>query len=173
VSVAEIQAHAEAMPWVNQASVRRIWPARLQIHIVEQQPFAYWGDQSLLNSQGDVFTPVVQTPGLQLPLFSGPEGHANLVLVNYKRMGDMVKGLGLVIVELHQDTRRAWHLKLSNGMAVELGRNDPVMRLARFISVYPTILVARTAAVIEQVDLRYSNGFAIRWTKPVSDEETS
>ncbi|MEE9421553.1 MAG: cell division protein FtsQ/DivIB [Gammaproteobacteria bacterium] len=172
VSVAEIQGRAEAMPWVSQASVRRLWPDRLQINIVEQQPFARWGEQAFLNARGEVFTPVAQTAGLQLPLFSGPQGHANQVLVNYKRMGDMLKGLGLVIDELHQDSRRAWRLKLSNGMAVELGRTDPVKRLARFINVYPTILAAKATAVIEQVDLRYSNGFAVRWSQPVSDEET-
>jgi cell division protein FtsQ len=84
----------------------------------------------------------------------------------------MFKGLGLVIDELHQDARRAWHLKLSNGMSVELGRKDPLQRLARFIGVYPAILASTTAAVIEQVDLRYSNGFALRWTQPAGDEKT-
>ena len=172
IDVAGVQQQAEALPWVKRASVRRIWPDRLQIHIVEQQPFTFWDDQSLLNPQGEVFTPARQPVDMTLPRLSGPPGHAIPVLANYQHMNDMVKGLGLTIDELHQDNRRAWRLTLSNGMTVEMGRTDPVQRLARFIAVYPSILATTVNAVIEQVDLRYSNGFAVRWSQLASEEET-
>lgn len=172
INVAEVQSQAEALPWVNRASVRRVWPDRLQIHIVEQQPFALWGEQALLNPLGEVFRPATQPADMTLPHLSGPPGHAAPVLANYQLMNDMLKGLGLTLEELHQDTRRAWRLLLSNGMSVELGRTDPVQRLARFISVYPAILATTTKAVIEQVDLRYSNGFAVRWSPLAAAEKT-
>lgn len=172
INVAEVQSQAEALPWVNKASVRRIWPDRLQIHIVEQQPFTLWGEQALLNPLGEVFKPATRPADMTLPQLSGPQGHAGLVLANYQLMNDMLKGLGLTLDELHQDTRRAWRLRLSNGMSVELGRTDPVQRLARFITVYPAILATTTKAVIEQVDLRYSNGFAVRWSQLADEEKT-
>ncbi len=172
INVAAVQTQARALPWVSKASVRRVWPDRLQIYIVEQQPFALWGEQALLNPLGEVFTPVKPPAGMTLPQLSGPQGHADIVLANYQHMSDMVKGLGLTIDELHQDTRRAWRLTLSSGMAVELGRTDPAKRLARFINVYPAILAATATAVIELVDLRYSNGFAVRWSQLADKDKT-
>ena len=59
----------------------------------------------------------------------------------------------------------AWQVRLANGIALELGRDQARQsleeRLARFVAVYP-----RAAAHLNQrighVDLRYPNGFAIR-----------
>ncbi len=47
-------------------------------------------------------------------------------------------------------------------MRVMLGRGDGYQRLLRFVRFYHRALQGRTAEV-ELVDLRYSNGFAVRW----------
>jgi len=58
---------------------------------------------------------------------------------------------------------------LDNGMALMLGRQEKSHeRLLRFVRSYNRVLAAR-AEQIEQVDLRYTNGFAVRW-KPAGDE---
>ncbi len=171
LDVASVRSRVEAAPWVDQASVRRLWPGRLQIQIVEQQPVAHWGEKSLLNARGTPFTPASVFTQVRLPHLSGPEGHAGNVLLRYRNMSALLKDLGLAIEVLRQDARRSWHLKLSNGMTVELGRVDPEQRLARFIRVYPAIL-ATAATGISQVDLRYSNGFSVRWAKQTDEQKT-
>ena len=58
--------------------------------------------------------------------------------------------------------RRAWSLRLANGLQLGLGRNDIHLRLLRFVRVYAEVLKPRLEA-IDSVDLRYTNGFAVRW----------
>ena len=56
----------------------------------------------------------------------------------------------------------SWRVQLSNGLTVEVGRHDPMQRVERFVRVYPAILAAANGRLVA-VDLRYSNGFAVRW----------
>jgi cell division protein FtsQ len=62
-------------------------------------------------------------------------------------------------VQISLSPRHAWQLRLSNGMALELGREQPQQRLARFVAVYPYSM-APMQRTVSYVDLRYQNGFA-------------
>src|SRR6266850_2971665 len=70
-------------------------------------------------------------------------------------------------------SRLAWQLRLSNGLAVQLGRDsdkDRVdERLARLVSVYPQTL-GESRHRPDYVDLRYPNGFALRVPEGVGPE---
>ena len=48
VDVDEARARLEALPWVKSAEVRRVWPDRISVHIVERRPVALW------QNEGDV-----------------------------------------------------------------------------------------------------------------------
>ena len=56
VDVNEIRTVAEQLPWVYKATVKRVWPATLRIHIEEQQAIARWGEQGYLNRNGEPFS---------------------------------------------------------------------------------------------------------------------
>jgi cell division protein FtsQ len=45
----------EAQPWIYRASVRKKWPNKLTVYIVEQKPVAHWNDDLLLNQFGETF----------------------------------------------------------------------------------------------------------------------
>ncbi|MFI4925880.1 MAG: hypothetical protein ACHQJ7_12155, partial [Vicinamibacteria bacterium] len=49
-------------------------------------------------------------------------------------------------------------------LAIELGRDEPDARLARFVAAYGRTVgaLARSGTRIGEVDLRYRNGFAAR-----------
>ncbi len=162
VDVSEIQARLQAMAWVEQASVRRVWPGQLDIEVREQQPVARWGAGSFLNSRAEVFTPEQSVTINALPQLAGPEGHARRVLEMRTRMQALLKPLQLEVSELSLDARRAWRVRLSNGLTLAVGRNYPLRRVARFVKVYPAILAAADGR-LTAVDLRYSNGFAAHW----------
>ena len=74
----------------------------------------------------------------------------------------IVAAVGLKVERLVEDERRAWWLQLDNGIVVELGRDDFAQRLQRFTDLYPRLRSGHTAE-IAAVDLRYINGFAVRW----------
>jgi cell division protein FtsQ len=169
--VGEIQERLQRMPWVEQASVRRVWPDQLRVEVREQRAVAHWGERGLLNPRAEVFEPEEAVDLPQLPHFQGPDGHQQRVLDMYQKMIGKVEPLQLGIDSVRLDARRTWHVQLSNGVTVEVGRNTPVARVARFVRVYPAILASEEGRVVS-VDLRYSNGFAVRW-QPLNDEGNS
>ena len=62
-------------------------------------------------------------------------------------------------------SRGGWRLELASGTVVELGRDDAQRRLKRFLDVWPR-LAGTHASAPAYIDLRYENGFAMRWPEP-------
>lgn len=157
-----VRTELEALPWVNRASVRRSWPDIVAVQIDEQQPLARWGIGGLVNPEGTLFKPGKETAWSQLPLLRGPQDTERMMVREYSEMQEMLTPLGLQISHLTMNERRAWSLRLANGLQLGLGRNDMHLRLLRFVRVYAEVIKPRLEA-IDIVDLRYTNGFAVRW----------
>jgi len=162
MDVGDIQTHLQALPWVDRVSVRRVWPDQLYVDVQEQRAVAHWGAQSFINARAEVFAPEQALAEDKLPHLSGPDGYQRRVLSMYLKMGALLKPLQLGVAQVALDERRAWHLRLSNGLTLAVGRSYPLQRVARFVSVYPAILAAGEGR-LTTVDLRYSNGFAAHW----------
>lgn len=165
VDVDAIQAAAGSLPWVKSASVRRVWPDTVKIKVIEQVAFARWGKTALVNEEGVLFTPGLKTMPDNLPLLSGPRDSEAQLVQQLVSMNELLQPLGLTIKHMILNQRRSWQLTLDNGIDVVLGRKDSLQRMQRFIQVYPTRL-AEEVAHIKHVDMRYNNGFAVRWAKP-------
>jgi cell division protein FtsQ len=162
VDVSAVRLSLESLPWVERASVRRSWPDGLSVSIHEQQAIARWANGGLMNLQGVRFKPENEEVWDALPLLRGPDGTEKLVMQSYQKMQRMLRPLGLNISHVSMDERRAWSVQVTGAMHLGLGRHDIERRLLRFVRVYPRVLEPRLAG-IESVDLRYTNGFAIRW----------
>ena len=169
VDVDAVRAAAEQLPWVYKVSVRRIWPATLRLLIEEQQPIARWGERGYLNRFGEPFLPEEPVDKLQeLPWLAGPDGHEIKVLEYYLKVAQALGPLGMQVARLELDGRRAWHLQMHQGVQLELGRSDTWQRLQRFVRAYPEVFVGREEQ-LQRVDLRYSNGFSVRWQQAEAD----
>lgn len=148
----------QKLPWVRHVDVRRRWPDRLEIEVQEHRAYARWGDEALVNDFGEVFE---GASNLKLPAMSGPENSNAEVFAQFNEFEHALSPLGRKIEEIQLSDRRAWRLRLDNGIVVELGREGTVARLARFVAVF-----GRSVATLENaagyVDLRYANGFAVR-----------
>jgi cell division protein FtsQ len=118
---------------------------------------ARWNNAALVNRQGEVF---VARSEQALPAFTGQDGTADEVTQHYTQFSQQLAALGLQVTQLALSPRHAWQLRLSNGMVLELGREDMQQRLATFVEVYPHSLAAMQSKV-KYVDLRYRNGFAV------------
>ena len=150
------------IPWVNTATVRRVWPDTVQVMVVEQLPVARWGAGGLVNSQGRLFFPLPETYPPGLPELQGPVDSHMVVAMRYREMEKTLLPLTLHINRMALDERRSWKIELDSGVTLLLGRVNDDARLERFARFYPIVLAAR-AAEIEQIDLRYTNGFSVRW----------
>lgn len=165
MSVSALQSDLEALPWVYRAKVRREWPEGVLIHIDEQSAVARWNDHSLLNSHSDSFTPeIMAEEQLQLPHLSGPKGSERRVAEAYLKLASATALQGLMVEGLTMNERHSWQLRLNNQLPISLGREDIVERIERLMTVYPKVVAPRVAR-IDGIDLRYTNGFALRWKR--------
>jgi len=162
VNVASIRNQLLQMPWVADTYVRRSWPNQIDITIVEKKAIAKWNEQNLLSSAGELFSPVAETYPNNLPQFSGPDGKHMVMLQNYDEMNRILYPLHAKISYLELTPYLTWKLKLDNGIVLRMGHKDILTRLSHFVKVYPKIVGERTTDV-DYVDLRYSNGVAVRW----------
>ncbi len=154
-----------AHPWIEQISVQRRWPDILRVQFRERIPFALWGKDEMVDVQGERFQPEL-IPEAEWPTLLGPDGHEQVLIKAYKEASGLLAKVDLKITHLVQDQRRAWRLTLNNGVEVNLGREAFKPRLQRFVELYPQVLAERITQVAS-VDLRYINGFAVRWKKSV------
>ncbi|MBE0509690.1 MAG: cell division protein FtsQ/DivIB [Gammaproteobacteria bacterium] len=162
LKVEQVRTELEALPWVYRASVRRAWPDRLLVNIQEQQAVARWAAGGLLNEMGEHFAAEDAEQWTHLPLLRGPDGTEKSVMQAFRQMQQMLRPLELAISHVSMDERRAWSMQVGEALHLGLGRTDMERRLLRFVRVYPRIVEPRLDG-IESVDLRYTNGFAIRW----------
>lgn len=161
VNVDSIQQVLLEDPWVRSVSVKRIWPDRLAINIKEQTAVVQWGEDGLLNPDAEIFNPERSTFPEDLPKLVGPEATHGILLNKYFYIQHLLpEGLSVVTLELSE--RRSWEIKLSNGALVRLGKNDVDIRLARFLKYFPVTGIGYTGE-IDYIDMRYTNGFVIRW----------
>lgn len=164
VNVNEVREVIENLPWVYQATVRRVWPNTLSVTVIEQKAVARWAAGGLLNEQGEVFKPAEASNVNALPLFSGPEQLNKLMLEKFRQISELVTPLQSDITHFTMDARHAVSVEFANGIQVVLGRENTLHRLQRLIKIYPRVLGKRQAE-IKSIDLRYTNGMAVAWKK--------
>jgi len=161
VDLEKVRQAALRLPWVAEARVTRIWPDRLQVEIVEQEPVARWNDRGLVNGEGEVFYPE-EGERLVLPLrFRGPEGKAPQMLSFYRDVQPGFRRRNMEIRELLLDRRGEWRLKLGDGVQVVVGREQQRYRIERLLDVYAVL--GRAGRAVHRIDLRYEQGFAVAW----------
>ena len=170
VEVAAVRRGVESLPWVATASVRRIWPDALQVTVREQKPVARWGGVALMNADGQVFQPRT-LPEQPLPALAGPPGSASRVLARFREFEAMLSPVALQPTGLTLDERRAWTLELAGGGRIRLGREAVTERLRRFVAAWPALSEAQQKR-LAQADLRYPNGFALRWQDEDAVDDT-
>lgn len=172
VRLEDVKRGFESMPWVRHANVRRVWPNGLIVSIEEQKPFGTWGgadSHTLMNAHGELFAGRVSDVGDGIVLidFYGPEEASKEVMRLYERANAWFKPWNAEVKSLTLSERYAWHVKLSNGMKVEFGRDEENSdktltedRVARLFKYWPQVQ-EKWANRVDAIDLRYANGFAI------------
>jgi cell division protein FtsQ len=157
VNLPRLRGAFEKLPWVREVKLRRHCPDRLEVRITEHVALARWGSAALVNTQGELFQAAYDG---NLPVFVGPPGTSKEIAIQYEFFRRNLAAIGApVLVQL--SARRAWQVKLENGMTLQLGRDDVEARLSRFLAVHDRT-VGALARRIDYVDLRYPNGFAVR-----------
>lgn len=162
VDLETVQGALESIAWVDHARVARRWPDELQVILTEHVPAARWGEHGLVNTRGELFLRDAQQVLLELPQLLGPEGTQQQVTRLYFELAPQLLEVGLRLARVELDARGAWQLELTNGVRVQLGRQDVRARLERLVHSAGALLASQGGA-IRYIDMRYSNGFSVGW----------
>ncbi|MGQ4273147.1 cell division protein FtsQ/DivIB [Terrihabitans sp. B22-R8] len=154
-------------PLVKQASVRKLYPDRLTVKIVEREPFALWQQGESLSVIASDGTVIEGAPGSRF---------AHLPLVVGRGADSSAKEI-LSALQAHPELRervyaavrvgeRRWNLRLKNGMDIKLpdhGVEDALARVARLDRDHKI-----TDRDITELDLRLPGRATVRLSEPVA-----
>jgi len=155
-------------PWVRDVSVHRVWPDSLQVFVTEQVAVARWKDTGLLNRSSQLFIPDRASIPSGLPVLDGPEGSQAMMLEKYFYLQNHLAPLAIQVSILRLDERRAWMFESTEGLLVVIGRKDFDERVTRFVELIPGNLGAKIHDA-EMIDMRYPNGFSVRWKEGATE----
>jgi cell division protein FtsQ len=167
VDLLSLRQELELMPWIASAQVRRVWPDQLIVRLEEQLPIARWGDEALLNNQGEAFAPLELADYPHLPQLYGPQRAQQQVMQQYQVLSQMLRPMGFSVAKLELRERGSWFLSTGQGIELLLGRDHLVEKMRRFTAIYDKALKEQQTN-IARIDLRYANGLAVAWREPVA-----
>jgi len=160
-NLATLRTRVQALPWIEQATARRIWPDRIQITVREHSAIARWNESGLVTEQGVVFRPSDgRLPAGLARLGAADDAQAPEVVTRFLDWGSRLLALGLIVDGVRRDARGDWSIELLGGTDVLLGTDDIEQRLERLITAYGQI---EAIGIPTRLDLRYANGLAVRW----------
>ena len=157
----------ENNPWVYSASMTKIWPDKLVIKIFEQHPVAFWGKNEMLAENGEIIKASLEKEKSKFPLLYSPNDKGRNMATGFLKIRKWMKDFPLKMVEFKEDSRGSWQIKLENGMTLKIGREHQEKRLRRFMVGYTESLKS-VINNVRTIDLRYTNGFAVKWKKGLS-----
>jgi cell division protein FtsQ len=167
LDVLEARTKLEAIPWIAEATVRKLYPDRLQITVTEREAFALWqrqGKVHVIAADGTVLSAKLEPRLASLPFVVG-EGAATrardflAILDRQPAIRDSVRAAILV-------AERRWNLRMKNGMDVRLPERDieraldTLARLNAEKSLLTRDIVAVDLRLADRITVRLSDAAA-------------
>ncbi|MEQ1698001.1 MAG: cell division protein FtsQ/DivIB [Hyphomicrobiaceae bacterium] len=131
----QVQARLRKLPWIETASITRVFPGRIAVAVTERTPFAAWKNGSttvLVDATGRQLSAVRDTDWPNLPRIQGagaPEAASALfqMIANVPEIGPRVQVATRI-------TGRRWQLQLTNGVRLELPPEGEATALASLLA---------------------------------------
>ena len=155
------QNRVENLSWVDRAIVRRLWPNRIVVQIIERKPYALWQKNEiihLVDNEGSIIGLASMIEFPDLPLIVGDNAPENYLefrttINNYPELSERVYAM------VHHNSDR-WDLVLEGGeMTVMLPTRDPSNAIRKLMN-----LDAKTRVLdrqISTIDLRLEDRISL------------
>lgn len=163
LDIHQLQQLLHQKSWTESVSVRRIWPDKLRVTIIEKQPVARWDEGHLLSDTASVY-PADTTLFAHLPIVHAASHRPQWALHRFYALQARFDSVDERLLALRVDSRGALDVELINGLKIKLGQQDIDRKIDRLVSIYLEQILPRREQ-IRRLDLRYSNGFAVAWKK--------
>ena len=160
------QKRVESLSWVDRAVVRRLWPNRIVVQIIERQPYALWqyqGDVKVVDANGTAITDANAARFTQLTLFVGEKAGEQAADIRLM-MGEFPQIAPRIESFVHVSDSR-WDMVLSGGQTrVMLPEQDMRKALRQLHDLQAqTQILDRT---IETIDMRLNDRLTLSPAKP-------
>lgn len=154
-----------ALPWVREASIERVLPDTLVVHIVERKPLALWqhrGKFTLIDEEGQeiVRDDIAAFGHLPVVVGDGAPAHASDLLRMLETEPDLAKRVTAAIWV----GNRRWNLRMTGGVDVRLPETDVEIawrRLATYQRQY-----ALLDKEVQSVDMRLADRLIVKPAPP-------
>ena len=167
---AAARARIVSLAWGEGASVRKIYPATLEVKLTERKPFALWqqGETlSVIEKDGAIIAPYTDTRFAALPLVvgAGAEKRASAFILGMGRfpsVASRVKGYVRI-------ADRRWDLRLDNGITVRLPERGEFAAVKRLVDMEAADgLLERD---IVAVDLRFHDRVVVQLSPRSAEQQ--
>ena len=161
INLSDIKEEIEQVNWVKSVSLERRWPDQINILIEEEDIIGWWNKDSIINSKGNLFSLDQQSLPGGLIEFYGPDGQQALVYEKYLLFAEELTTRGILIEKVTLDFKGSWVVTIRPNIALRLGKENISERFDRFLMIWDESLLDNLA-VIEYIDLRYTEGFSVK-----------
>jgi len=185
LSLEEARRQVEAIPWVRSANLRRVYPDRLQVDVIERQPIAFvnlGGGVKLVDAEG---VTLEKPPGavFDFPVLTGIDSSMSVAdrrarLALFEQFAQELKlrvnGAGWVVSEADLSDLADLKALLVEGrqtILVHFGDQDFGQRFDTFLALLPQ--VERASPSVDSVDLRYRGQVVVSPKEPSSAKAES
>lgn len=157
------------LPWVQEASVQKVYPGTLQVKLSERAPFALWqqGETiAVIERDGRVIAPYRNERFASLPLVVGygAAEKASMFIAGMERfpvIAERVRGYVRV-------ADRRWDLILDNGVTVKLPERGELAAVQKLVEMHESEGLLDKDIV--SIDLRLGERIAIRLSAAAAEE---
>lgn len=158
---AEARERVKELPWVQQATLRKVYPDAIEIDLVERRPFAVWqneGALTVIERSGAPIAPFAGTRHARLPLVVGKgaaEAASAFVAKVARQPALAARVSGYVLVG-----ERRWDLQVDGRVKVmlpEIGAEAAIAELAR-LDAEDALL----SADVTEIDMRLPDRLTVR-----------
>jgi len=158
------RARIEALPWVEQATIRKLYPDTLNVRVAERSAYAIWqheGQFSLIDKAGRSITEQIGERYAKLPLVvgDGAEKRAG----EFVSIVDGVPSLKPLIKAGVLVSNRRWNVLLTNGVEILLPQDDPGSALVQVVALNDGHAIL--SRDITAIDLRLPDRLVVRLTE--------
>ena len=162
----EVRSALMQNPWIASASVKKKMPDTLDVSVVEHVPAAYFNHGLFDAKTREPFYPNMRD--FKEPLIKLEATHDYLAPTVYDQTVKFIsefQNTPYEVVKVKLDSARGYHVTLSNGIELRLGRDEAKNPLSQRIKTFIEAFSKTDIDVnnVEYVDLRYDSGFSIGW----------
>nr|WP_245181328.1 cell division protein FtsQ [Sinorhizobium mexicanum] len=125
LDIAEARRLISELPWVQNVTVRKVYPGTIEVNLEERKAFGIWqhgSDLSLIERSGSVIAPLRDNKFAALPLFVGRDAETAAAGF-YDEFSRWPEFRSRVKAFVRVSSRR-WDLRLDNGIIVKLPEDD-------------------------------------------------